>query len=145
MIFNLGKPSKANRRAGASIVEFAVVAPVFFTLVLGVFELGRALMAISLLNHAARVGCRKAMVGTLTTTQAVKDDVSATLTNLGIPSNVTVNVAAADNNATALTSSTASGTEISVVASVPVGNISWVPGMRYLTGNLQGQYTGRKE
>ncbi len=52
------------RRPGASLVEFAFVAPVFFLIVLGVFEYARFLFTVQLLNNAAREGARYAAVNT---------------------------------------------------------------------------------
>ena len=46
-------------RRGASTVEFAFVAPVFFVMVLGIFEIGRACMVTELLTEAARRACRE--------------------------------------------------------------------------------------
>src|SRR2546422_1028142 len=43
-------------RGAATIVEFAVVAPIFFVLVLGLVEAGRAFMVNELLTEAARQG-----------------------------------------------------------------------------------------
>ena len=41
-------------RRGVAAVEFAVVAPVFFLLVAGVIEFGRAMMVESILANAAQ-------------------------------------------------------------------------------------------
>ena len=49
-------------RRGASSVEFAVVAPVLFAVVLGIIEVGRGLMAIHMLNNAARACCRVGVI-----------------------------------------------------------------------------------
>jgi Flp pilus assembly protein TadG len=43
-------------RGGAAAVEFALVAPVLVLVVMGMIELGRSIMVLDLLNHAARVG-----------------------------------------------------------------------------------------
>src|SRR5579884_3784762 len=45
-------------RRGATAVEFALVAPVFFMFILGLIELGRGMMVQSLLENAARAGVR---------------------------------------------------------------------------------------
>ena len=44
------------------MVEFAVVAPMLFLLVLGTFEVGRYIFHYELLNNAAREGSRYAIV-----------------------------------------------------------------------------------
>src|SRR5579885_2299253 len=53
-------PAKKPRagRPGAATVEFAVVAPVFFLLALGIIDVGRGLMVQHLMQNAARQGCR---------------------------------------------------------------------------------------
>src|SRR5947209_2332932 len=55
------QPGK-NARPGATSVEFAVVAPILFLLMLAIFEFGRAFMVTGLLTDAARRGCRKGIV-----------------------------------------------------------------------------------
>lgn len=130
-------------RRGTSAVEFALVAPLFFMMVLGIIEIGRGIMVTHLLTHAARVGCRKAITGAYTSTQ-VQTEVVNTLTSLGI-SGETVTILVNDSSGTALTSSTPSGTEITVSISVPVSQVTWVPGGGFLKSNLFGQFTMRKE
>jgi Flp pilus assembly protein TadG len=51
-------------RRGASpiVVEFAIVAPLFFLIVLGIFEIGRACMVTELLTGAARRACRQGVI-----------------------------------------------------------------------------------
>src|SRR4051812_26372552 len=56
-------------RRGATAVEFALVAPVFFMIVLGMVEVGRGLMVVHLLNNAARQGCRAGVLPGKTTSQ----------------------------------------------------------------------------
>ncbi len=55
----LGSPAA---RAGAAAMEFAFVGPVFLFLVLGVVEVGRALMVQHLLTNAARAGARTGII-----------------------------------------------------------------------------------
>ena len=53
----------SNRRhRGQALVEFALVAPVFFMLLFSIIEFGRALYYIQILNNAAREGARYAIV-----------------------------------------------------------------------------------
>jgi Flp pilus assembly protein TadG len=129
------------RRQGGSTVELPFVAPIVLFMFLGVVELGRALMVIHLLNNAAEAGARVGVIegkssANITTT------VNGALTAVGISSD-TVSVTANDGSADASTAQ--AGDEITVKVSVPVGSVSWVPGMRYLSGSLQGQYTMRRE
>jgi hypothetical protein len=58
-----GSPqSRPNRRRGAAVVEFAVIAPLFFMMVFGIIEFGRALMVQQILTNASREGARRAIV-----------------------------------------------------------------------------------
>ena len=50
------------RRKGQAIVEFALVAPLFFVLMFGLFEFGRAIYYTQIVNNAAREGARYAIV-----------------------------------------------------------------------------------
>jgi Flp pilus assembly protein TadG len=58
----------AGRRRGVSLVEFAVVAPVFFLVLLGILEYARFLFVVQMLNNAAREGARYAAVNTTSVT-----------------------------------------------------------------------------
>ena len=49
------------RRGGQSMVEFAVLAPVFFLLLLGTIDLGRAVYIYNTISDAAREGTRAAI------------------------------------------------------------------------------------
>jgi Flp pilus assembly protein TadG len=48
-------------RGGQSMVEFAVLAPVFFMLLLGTIDLGRAIYIYNTISDAAREGARAAV------------------------------------------------------------------------------------
>lgn len=54
----------APRRTAAHLVEFAVVAPVFFLFLFGIFEYGRYVMTLQVMTNAAREGARYAVVTT---------------------------------------------------------------------------------
>ena len=53
-----------NRRitAGQSLVEFALIFPLFLLLIMGLFDIGRAIFYFSTLNTAVREGTRFAIV-----------------------------------------------------------------------------------
>lgn len=59
---------RQHERRGASVVEFALVAPVFFMLMIGIIEVGRALMIQQVLINASRVGARQAALLNTTST-----------------------------------------------------------------------------
>ena len=48
--------------SGQSLVEFALVLPLFFLLMMGLFDIGRAIFYYSTLNTAVREGTRYAIV-----------------------------------------------------------------------------------
>lgn len=50
------------RRTGQALVEFALVIPLFLLLLVGLFDLGRAVFAYNTLTNAAREGARMAIV-----------------------------------------------------------------------------------
>jgi Flp pilus assembly protein TadG len=53
---------RGRRQAGQALAEFALVAPILFILVLGVFEAGRFILHYEALNNATREGIRYAII-----------------------------------------------------------------------------------
>jgi Flp pilus assembly protein TadG len=128
-------------RKGATAVEFAIVGPIFLTLVFGIFEFGRGFMVQHLLSGAARQACRYAIIPGRSTS-AIQSLASNTLTGEGISGSTTtvfVNEGSGDASAAQ------SNDEITVTISVPVSKISIVPTGGFLTGSLSGQCTMRRE
>ncbi|MCX7294193.1 MULTISPECIES: TadE family protein [unclassified Janthinobacterium] len=56
-------PPGSIRQAGASLVEFAIIAPAFLLLMIGVIELSMAYFANLTMQHAVREGARYAVTG----------------------------------------------------------------------------------
>ena len=114
------------RRSGTAVVEFAVVLPLFFLLVMGGIELGRALLVRHTLEEAARAGCRLA-VARGGTTNDVKSIVSEAMNITGIASyTVTVNPDPP--------SSAAAKAPVTVTVSAPYDDVSWVPVPSFMGG-----------
>src|SRR4029079_19114449 len=90
-----GRCSRLLRR-GASATEFAIVAPVFFMMIIGFIEFGRALMVQQILVNASRVGARMASTTGATTT-AVQSAVTDYANSVSVPG---VTVAVSPNPAT---------------------------------------------
>jgi Flp pilus assembly protein TadG len=135
--------SSCSQRRGASLVEFAVVAPVFFFMVLGLIEIGRACMVSELLTEAARRACRQGVLeGTDTTT--IQSAATDYLTSVGIngeSADVYINdLPAGTTNVAAMPAYT----EITVVVTVPIANVAWTP-IWFVPGTLSGQFTMRRE
>lgn len=57
------------RRRGATLVEMAVVLPVFFLFLFAIFEFAHAYFAINMLNAAAKRGARMGVTEGVTTSQ----------------------------------------------------------------------------
>jgi len=145
-----GDPSTARRRVslfgwrrrrsyrfGTSATEFAVVAPVFFLMIVGFIEFGRALMVQQVLVNASRVGARQAAT-TSATTANVQSTVQQYTAAVSVPG---VTVSVTPNPATA-----APGTTITVTTSVPFDSVSWMASPWFLGGRtLTSSSVMRKE
>ena len=66
------------------MVEFALVSPLFLCLIVGIVEVGRAVVVQQLLTNASREGARYAGYDTTTQTSTVTSAVNAYLTDAGI-------------------------------------------------------------
>src|SRR3954469_9519871 len=95
---------KATLRRGAAVTEFAIVAPVFFMMVIGFIEFGRALMVQQVLVNASRVGARMAST-TGSTSSTVQTAVQNYTTGVAVPG-VTVTVSPSPATAAAGTTIT---------------------------------------
>ena len=121
---NLTRGGRLVRR-GVAATEFAIVAPVFFLMVIGFIEFGRALMVQQVLINASRVGARMAST-TGSTSSGVQTAVQNYTSNVAVPG---VTVAVTPNPATAT-----AGTAITVTASVPYSSVSWLASPWFLKG-----------
>ena len=57
-------PLHRRKRRGAAVVEFAIVAPLFFLLIFGMIEYGRMVMVQQVITNASREGARRAVAKT---------------------------------------------------------------------------------
>ena len=129
---------EANNRTGAAAVEFAVVAPLLFAIVLGLVEFGRAIMVEQCLVSSARESCRVAVLAG-TTRQDVIDRATASLNAAGI-SNFTITMSPDPP------SSASEGTPVTVTITVSFNNVTWLPLPIYLGGrNLTASSVMRRE
>ena len=131
-----------SKRRGAAAVEFALVAPLLFLVViLPTFEFGRGLMVAELVTNAARAGCR---VGVLpgNSNSVVASSVNTSLSDQGITgATTTITV----NGGTTDVSAAKAGDVVKVTVSVPYNSNSWIPG-RFLAGaTISGSQTMRRE
>src|SRR5690348_10380937 len=69
-------------RRGASLVETAIVLPVFILLVIGLIEFARVVMFQQVLTDAARIGCRQASLSTTIDSVRVSNTIRTNLRSL---------------------------------------------------------------
>lgn len=100
--------------AGQSLVEFALVIPIFLLLLFGLIDIGRLVYINNALAEAAREGARWGSVQTRSQTLAARATIAShTSASLTAVPNPTVTVTCQDGAGTSLT--TCSGTDILVV------------------------------
>jgi Flp pilus assembly protein TadG len=142
------RPCRRNRQ-GAAAVEFALVAPVFFLMVFGIFEFGRAIMVQQVLSNAAREGARVAILDSPTPTHnQVVATVNSFLQSAGIPTaSVTVTIDAGPSHATEPTDASVTyGSPVKVSVQIPYNNVSWIPASRFFKDrNLTASTVMRRE
>ncbi len=117
------------RRRGAATVEFALICPLFFTLILGILEFGRMVMVQQIITNAAREGARVAILPS-TATATVTNQVDNYLTN-GSISSAAATVTVSPNPP----SSASSGSLVTVTVSIPYTSVSWIPSPFYLSSS----------
>ncbi len=139
-----------SRRRGAAVVEMALVLPVFFTVVLGIIEFGRAMSVSQMVVQSSREGARLAIVSGSTNSTVesrVKQFVSDTAGVAEDKVSVTITVTAAANNPNPANSVAAANTGdlVNVRVDVPFSDVSLVTG-KYLKDNtLRGETSMRHE
>ena len=117
------RTSRRNRR-GVATVEFAVVLPVIIATLLGVWEVGRALVVEEILCNAASVGGRAASTG-LNSAAQVQTTVTNYLALAGLPTqNVTVTVSDLTSPGTDPAAASALD-QLQVSVSIPYSNVAW--------------------
>jgi Flp pilus assembly protein TadG len=124
-------------RRGVATVEFAIVAPLFFLMILGCIEIGRALMVQQVLVNASRVGAREGATLNGTSAKAVTAAVNYAA-GASVPG-VTAAVSPDPGSAKG-------GDLITVTLSVDFLSVSWSPTPWFLGGQtLQATSVMRKE
>jgi Flp pilus assembly protein TadG len=132
----LGRRNRRQRK-GVAAVEFAIVAPVFFLMVIGIIEIGRAMMVQQVLINASRVGARRAVMLS-SSEQAVIDAVKEYAAGVGVRG---VTVSVSPNPATAST-----GEAVTVNTSIGFDQVSWLPAPWLMGGrDLASSSVMRKE
>jgi Flp pilus assembly protein TadG len=140
-----------------TVLEFAVVGPVFLLFILGIVEWGRVYMVQGQLTEAARQAVRRGVVEGTTTAQITNTAVNYLQNNVGI-SGDSAQVIINDGAGNVVEAANVPPfTEITVVVTVPLANVTWIPSgasiyipaVGYVnigpSGSLQGQFTMRRE
>ena len=74
---------------GQTLVEFALIVPIFILVLMGIFDLGRAVYAYNTISNASREGIRVAIVDQ--SAAAIRDEVVSQTPGLGVaPADVDV-------------------------------------------------------
>jgi len=106
-----------------------MVAPLFFGVLFGIVEFGRAFMVQQILTNASREGARAAILESATTAEVVSE-VQDYLTSATIPSDtatVAVTVTKSDATTSTTLSEAGSGDPIEVLITVDYTDVSWIP------------------
>jgi Flp pilus assembly protein TadG len=119
------------RRRGVAAVEFAMIAPVLFMLIFGIFELTRVTMVQQAITNAAREGCRVATLATTNSTELADARIRVRLDGV-IPRHLDRKIVNVQFSPATL-ASIASKTQITTTVEVNYGDISLLPG--WLLGN----------
>jgi Flp pilus assembly protein TadG len=132
-------PARKGRRQrrGVAAVEFAFVAPIFFLMVIGIIEIGRAMMVQQVLINASRVGARRAVMLS-SDEQSVIDAVTEYAAGVGVNG---VQTTVTPNPATA-----APGEPVTVSVGIGFNQVSWLPAPWIMGGrDLTSASVMRKE
>lgn len=82
-------PRSRDHAAGQTLVEFALIIPIFILIVMGIFDVGRAIYAYTTINNAAHEAARLAIVDQ--NTAAVRDTAVGQAVGVRlVPADVTV-------------------------------------------------------
>lgn len=140
---------KSSRR-GAAVLEMALVLPIFFMVVLGIVEFGRAMMVGQMVTNAAREATRLAIVDG-STNSAVETWVEEFLTSAvgftaaDVTVDITVTAAPGNDDPGGEIGNAQSRDLVQVAVSVPFDKVSYLPG-NYLNGKqLSAQSAMRHE
>ena len=130
-------------RNGATAVEMAVVAPLFFLLIIGLVEFVRMGMVKQSLTDAARAGCRTAVLVGTSTDQVAETTVRNYLqSSISDSQDVTMcRVSISPSNLAGM----ASGVDITTKVEVNYSDVSWLVPSFLETTVLRGESTMKRE
>lgn len=140
--FHLDKACRLFRlnRSGAAVVEFAIVAPLFFLLIFGMIEYGRMVMVQQVITNASREGARRAVLDGATSSGVIAA-VDEFLDSAAVNSQAAEVRLSPDPPENA-----GYGGAVTVTVSVPFNKVSWLPSPMYLgSTTLEAKTTMRRE
>lgn len=130
-------------RCGATTVELALVAPIFFTLVFATVEFSRAVMVKQSLTEAARAGVRTAAlastIGNDRAEAAALEYLRQTMTDSFSLSQCRVSISPGD------LSSVDPGTELTAQVEVDFDDVTWIVPSFLINAVLRGEWSMTKE
>jgi Flp pilus assembly protein TadG len=127
-------PPPRPRRSAVAAMEFAVLLPFLIMIVMGMFELGRGMLARETLCNAARKGCRTGILHQYGNPDIIRDvtnimtDNGYDSTKFNPPSIGTISITVTDPNGIVLADALDAppGSVVSVQVSIPVTSVAWV-------------------
>ena len=130
-------------RTGSAIVEVAICFPVFMLILMGIVEFGRAMSVNQMLNSAARIGCRAAILdgsSNSSVASVVKQHVTSTLGCPPTSVTVAISVTSAQNgNAISDVSEATTGDLIELDVFVLFADVSWSVKKWLGTSKIRGE------
>jgi Flp pilus assembly protein TadG len=150
MMIRRNRTQTESRRRGAAIVETAVVLPIFFMIVLGIVEFGRAMMVAQLLTNGAREGARLAALPDATNTSVETAVLDFVESSVGVPrSKVTVTIsvtpAPGNPNPANVLANARKRDLCNVKVDVGFSDVDYIPGKFLADRKLMGQCAMRRE
>ena len=142
--------TQSTERRGAAAVEMAIVLPIFFMVVMGIVEFGRAMMVGQLVTNAARLGAREAAIDGATNATVTTSVKSFVATSVGIAAaditvDIVVDPGVGNPDPFDIVSAGQAKDICKVTVKVPYNKVGYVAG-RYLAGTeLKGQCIMRHE
>ncbi|KVV41466.1 pilus assembly protein TadG [Burkholderia territorii] len=115
-------PSRRRGQRGATIVEFALIASILITLLIGIFEFGRVLFYWNTATEAIRLGARTAIVCDVNAAGVVKRVKS--LMPMLSDANVSVSYIPSGCDVSSCSFVTVSITNVTVRTMIPIANVA---------------------
>jgi Flp pilus assembly protein TadG len=145
------------KRLAVAALEFAFVSQIFWVLIVGMFEISRALQVKEILTNAARKACRTAILPGASWSDVANGAAGSDLYDIMVTDNgfkwsdvtPTVIVTDTSGNSTTLTTGDSNnvlqnsswGYTIKVKVSIPASATTWGPGLLFITNStIESEY-----